>query len=722
MDSPGSGKAVPPKVSIRRNGLSRRSPRACQSCRDRKVRCDVTKTRSPCTNCRLDNKTCVLPVSKRRHAGDRVLCPSFLEARKNGEQSPICDVIIDFEDVRTAVKTEKPSIQTGYTPAAAYGEQLTLFPNDLGTMPMIDFFTPPDNKSQSSRPDPGASYPSPTSTIISDQWQTTLPAYITPLSSDISPDDLDFLRSKGAFDIPDAPTRDLLLQAYMQWVHPFTPMLDLEGILTAVFSNGRKRTVSLLVFQSLLFAATMFLGNKLEQASRKSVRRICFDRARLLHDFDAESDRLAIIQSAILLSFWDGDSGSLRDSYHWIGVATMHAGSLGWDSDLDFSSSRSGSSDTTKLTWWSLLIRDRLMAVTLRRPMQFKPHVTRMPSLQIEDLRSESLHRAIRETSLIQSANPGDCETLAQCSIALAQLVLHIEKVLSSHYEPQKTQIARGKRPSTISLISRSSELTDIEINVCGDELQRWFQRLPVSVHSDQSRGGILGAVNEHQVVRVHKALLTGYYSMTLMTIYRPLANPLGRRQTNAELTALSAQMVCQSARSITEIFSDLYAEDLVQFLPETAIAALEPAAVTHLLYSMSQDAMVREISFQKFYLCWRILLEFAKSYQLADTTISMLNTAAHRLKEDDKHPMLEAAGVPTAVSVEMFKSPASVFHIEDSSMPAMAKMISGIGNGQAQEPHNEEEDANSVIIPLPDLELNDFDQLLQWDAMELNW
>ncbi|KIW21613.1 hypothetical protein PV08_02193 [Exophiala spinifera] len=721
MDSPpgtsSTSSAPTAKVSTRRNGLSRRSPRACESCRARKVRCDVTKTKSPCTNCRLDNKTCVLPVSKRRHAGDRVLCPSLLlEASKNGKQSPICDVVIDFDDVRPATGTRKYSIQDsrgrGTTTLA---DKLTLSPKDLGTLPIIDFFTPPDSKSQSSKPDPGASYPSPTSTVASDPWQTALPAYITPVSRDIPPDDLDFLRSKGAFEIPDAPTRDLLLQAYMQWVHPFTPMLDLEGILTAVFSNGRKRTVSLLVFQSLLFAATAYLGNSLEEGSRRSVRKSCFNRARLLYDFDVESDRLAIVQSAILLSFWDGDSGTLRDSYHWIGVATMHAGSLGWDSNLDLTPSPSAFSVTTKLTWWSLLIRDRLMAVTLRRPVQFKPPVTRMPSLEIQDFRSESLHQTIKETSLIQGANPGDCEILAECCIALAQLALHIDKVLSSHYEPQRTQGASGKRPSTISLIPCTGELTDREINICGDELQRWFRRLPLSVLSDQSQGVSPGAANECRVVRVHQALLMGYYCMTLMTIYRPLTNPSSRGQTSAELTASSARIVCQAAKSITDIFRNLYAEDLVQVLPETAIAALEPTAVTHLLYSMSQDAMVREISFQNFYLCWRILLEFAKTYRLADTTIAMLNAAAHRLKEDAKQPMMEAAGSPMPVSINVLDSSAS-----DTS-PAMAEVGSGMEDSGQQQPH-EWDHTSGVMTPIPDLVLDDLDQLLQWDTMELNW
>lgn len=42
-----------------------RSPQACQSCRMRKVRCDILANGSPCTNCRLDDTECVVLASRR---------------------------------------------------------------------------------------------------------------------------------------------------------------------------------------------------------------------------------------------------------------------------------------------------------------------------------------------------------------------------------------------------------------------------------------------------------------------------------------------------------------------------------------------------------------------------------------------------------------------------------------------------------------------------------
>ena len=42
-----------------------RAPRACVTCRDRKVRCDVVSGGVPCTNCRLDDVDCILKPSNR---------------------------------------------------------------------------------------------------------------------------------------------------------------------------------------------------------------------------------------------------------------------------------------------------------------------------------------------------------------------------------------------------------------------------------------------------------------------------------------------------------------------------------------------------------------------------------------------------------------------------------------------------------------------------------
>lgn len=45
--------------------IKRRAARACVSCRQRKVRCDVVEG-APCGNCRWDNVECIVQESRRR--------------------------------------------------------------------------------------------------------------------------------------------------------------------------------------------------------------------------------------------------------------------------------------------------------------------------------------------------------------------------------------------------------------------------------------------------------------------------------------------------------------------------------------------------------------------------------------------------------------------------------------------------------------------------------
>ncbi len=42
------------------NKVRKRAPKACLSCRARKVRCDVSQRGRPCMNCYLDSETCVV--------------------------------------------------------------------------------------------------------------------------------------------------------------------------------------------------------------------------------------------------------------------------------------------------------------------------------------------------------------------------------------------------------------------------------------------------------------------------------------------------------------------------------------------------------------------------------------------------------------------------------------------------------------------------------------
>lgn len=111
------------------------------------------------------------------------------------------------------------------------------------------------------------------------------PRFLKPLPDRIAPEDLEFLRFRGALSIPETGLRNELLRAYIQWVHSFMPVLNLQEFLRCVAENDPAGNVSVLLFQAVMFVGTAFIDLEHLQAAgyatRKSARNAFFTRLRV---------------------------------------------------------------------------------------------------------------------------------------------------------------------------------------------------------------------------------------------------------------------------------------------------------------------------------------------------------------------------------------------------------------------------------------------------------
>lgn len=111
------------------------------------------------------------------------------------------------------------------------------------------------------------------------------PRFLKPLPDRICPEDLEFLRFRGALSIPESGLRNELLRSYIQWVHSFMPVLNLQEFLRCVAENDPNGNVSILLFQAVMFVGTAFIDLKHLQAAgystRKSARNAFFTRLRV---------------------------------------------------------------------------------------------------------------------------------------------------------------------------------------------------------------------------------------------------------------------------------------------------------------------------------------------------------------------------------------------------------------------------------------------------------
>ena len=98
--------------------------------------------------------------------------------------------------------------------------------------------------------------------------------------------DIDYLYAKGALSLPDTSVRNALLKAYIEYVHPYMPLIEVHELLGMIDDmTGKSGKVSLLLFQAIMFAGTAFVDmevlRKAGYTKRKAARKAFFQRARV---------------------------------------------------------------------------------------------------------------------------------------------------------------------------------------------------------------------------------------------------------------------------------------------------------------------------------------------------------------------------------------------------------------------------------------------------------
>lgn len=462
-----------------------------------------------------------------------------------------------------------------------------------------------------------------------------LPDYIRGLPARLQKEDVDYLAVKGALTIPDITLRNELIKAYIHYVHTYMPLLDLEEFLQTIVQNDGVHRISLLLFQAVMFAGMAFVDIKHLQAagyqSRKSARKVFFQRARLLYDFDYEVDRISLVQSLLLMTYWYETPDDQKDTWHWMGVSLSLAHTIGLHRDPGNSRMDLRRQRMWKRIWWSTYTRDRLIALGMRRPMRVKDDDCDVPMLTLDDFEFQSFSpeivQMIGDSEILQ--NVSHQRDLALMFIEKAKLCLGVSHVLSAQYSVLSHKFG-GTMETTMMLVPKKSTAETFEVRHCDQELENWLANLPVETQYKPSGGARLSEAQE--VLHSHRALLKMVYLTTSSALHRPQVLPaMPLPSMDAELQEMSRNKVRSAAVEITSIAQDLHTLDLTRYYPTTGVTVLLPAVIIHLLDIKSSDPSVRMTSLQRFYQCMRILQRLREIYASADFATSFLEAAIRK-------------------------------------------------------------------------------------------
>ncbi|CAG7986773.1 unnamed protein product [Penicillium salamii] len=469
-------------------------------------------------------------------------------------------------------------------------------------------------------------------------WSKWLPDYAGPLACSITPEDCNVLSNEGAFRVPDTEARGKILNAYVQFVHPSLPILNLEDFMMVVDKSYTGcQGISFLLFQAVIFAATAFqTTSDLSQQgfkNRKEARRTRFNRLKLLLYYDCESDRICMLQTFLLMTLWDETSNHAEDAWHFMGLAKATLNSIRkspTDSERKFMRQQTGLWSRIS---WSCYIRDRLVCVQTRRPFQLENDLE-IETLQPSDfevgplstkgcLGSDGSHPAMRDPSIRS--------VLSQVSISLLQCCQCITRIVECQYTTFRNP-SRSSNTSGTHLVPKDSFATSAAILLRDAELEEWVRNQPKALRWKFDFDNSDSKLNKHKEVLIHfRSLLSGIYSLACSALHRPQLSIAESRL--PEMMQLSRKRLVGSAILVTDIYKYLRSQSIDHPLTDTQVAILETALVTFMGDLESTDSPTRQLAMEGFQSCAKGLQRLSETFPSAASSLGSIDVVIRKRK-----------------------------------------------------------------------------------------
>lgn len=528
-----------------------------------------------------------------------------------------------------------------------------------------------------------------------------LPRYIRPLPSHLTRRDIEYLVERDAFTIPDDEFRDALLRTYVRIIHCFMPAIDLDALLIPVIKgNG---SISLLLFQAVMFASVIFVDSEFLRSrgysSRKAARKIFFNRVRLLYGLDCERDQLTLVQALLLMTYWYDSPNDEKDTWYWMGITLSLTQVLGLHRDPKTLKIGIQEKRRRKRIWWSCYIRDRLIALGIRRPARIREDEYHVSMLELDDFTMEEPTPEVMAFIIPFGYTMMEADKrreMYQMCIELARLCVCIGEILQSQYSVVRNASFNYEPYKNVAVLPRDVEQQTSELIRCDTMLEEWHRNQKASCRysppSDQD--AVVGNSDEDWVLKttwLHQALLRMVYLTAVGALHRPRALTTTSLPIGSEVldnnTAKKASMekVKEAAVAMTKLAFDLQSENYLRFLSTSSVPAFLSATLIHLLDVRDGDEGIRNLAIGRFYQCFHALYELQDMYSSAYYAIRFLRTVLKGMKTTI--PMLGTLRIwsnaikdKTHDSALRYENTTSNFESHNVSLDMYAPASPGIG------------------------------------------
>ena len=347
------------------------------------------------------------------------------------------------------------------------------------------------------------------------------------------------------------------------------------------------------------------------------------------------------------MTYWYETPDDQKDTWHWMGVAISLAHTIGLHRNPATTSMDPRKQKLWKRIWWSCFMRDRLIALGMRRPTRIKDEDFDVPMLEISDFEIEVLPEEIQilGSDCVLIRNTEMQQQLAVMCIEKAKLCISISNMLKAQY----SVLSRDGMPpeettnSTMMLLPNKSNGNLDEVDKVDKELERWYKGLPECCkYRPPPLAHILSKEDGEATLLVHRNLLHMVYHTTISALHRPrfLPTKASTKEIPVEAQDRSRMQVRDAASRITQMAAELRRHNLEKYLPTTGVTVILPAMIIHLLDMKSHNPDARERAKRGYEACKDVMGKLRNTYAAADFATGFMDAAYAKAKIDAPVPV----------------------------------------------------------------------------------
>ncbi|CAK41187.1 fungal-specific transcription factor [Aspergillus niger ATCC 13496] len=336
------------------------------------------------------------------------------------------------------------------------------------------------------------------------------------------PHDVDCLKAKGAFIYPEPNILEEMINAFLEHFYPLYSVVDPIDLRKA----QQERKLPWILLHSICFVAMTFcepaLIFKAGFSSRAQARKVYYDRAKALFDFNYENRKIILVKVAILLSFKGPQMDCYWNPCSWIEIGVTMAVAMGLHRRSIAMSGNSRDKGLLRRLWWTLVIRDTHCSALLGRPFRIN-----MSQVDIEMLAEDdfpNVHTCRSQTT----SSSCNCRQSIEYQIQATKLSLILREIMFFRFGPT----------------SGSSTTNHIH-----EQLDRWKAQLPplMQCHRGQFSTSIF-ALQLDILLNYHIMLLHMDRHLESKPIDSSLPTPMSSSYNSTAITESAALAVSSSA------------------------------------------------------------------------------------------------------------------------------------------------------------------------------